>query len=206
MSRVGQRGQAAVETVGIGVLVALLLAAVSAWLVREVRPPDRAPAFIEAVSKPLVRDPAPFEFRYPLPRPFTMPRGGDDEPIGRALRTLKDGARDGLLFGYELQAVFAMAYAARLAARGEQLVRDPLGGLVVLPDPDLLTPGGFAQRAVRDAVRVADYARTLRSMSPREAALTVSADLGTFGADLSVEVAQAALRKRIQRTGQRPAP
>jgi hypothetical protein len=48
-----------------------------------------------------------------------------------------------------------------------------------------------------------NYVRTLRSMSPREAARTVSADLGTFGADLSIEALEALLRKRLQRVGQK---
>ena len=87
MSRGAQRGQAAVESIGIAVLVALLLAAVSTWLVREVRPPERPPALIEAAAAPLTRDPAPFDYRYPLPPPaFEMPRGRGDEPIGRVLR------------------------------------------------------------------------------------------------------------------------
>jgi hypothetical protein len=200
MSRVAQGGQAAVESIGIAVLVALLLAAVSAWLVREVRPPDRPPAFIEAVSKPLVRDPAPFEFRYPMPRPFTMARGRDDEPIGRAVHMLVRGAKDGVLLGYELQAVFALAYAARLGERGEELLRNPLGGLVAVPE---LPPEGTARRADRDGGRLMDYVRTLRSMSPREAARKVSGDLGTFGADLSIEALEALLRKRLQRVGQK---
>ena len=195
------------ESIGIAVLVALLLAAVSAWLVREVRPPSRPPAFIEAVSKPLVRDPAPFEFRYPMPRPFTMARGRDGEPIGRAMRMLARGAQDGLLLGYELQAVFALAYAARLAERGEQLLRDPLGGLVAVPGPDPAHEEPPRRGAPRDGSRLVDYVRTLRSMSPREAARTVSADLGTFGADLSAEALELLLRKRLQKIGQRsPAP
>lgn len=207
MSRVAQRGQAAVETVAVTVLAALLLAATSLWLVRAVRPPERPPAFVEAVSKPLVRDPAPFEFRYPLPRPFAMPRGRADEPVGRALRTLASGARDGLLFGHELQAAFGLAYADRLAERAEQLVSDPLGGLAPIADPDLLRPERLAQDAVRDAVRLRDYIATLRSLPPREAAMRVSADLGTLGADLSVEAAEALLRKRLQKIGQKePAP
>lgn len=192
------------ESIGIAVLVALLLAAVSAWLVREVRPPERPPAFIEAVSKPLVRDPAPFEFRYPLPRPFTMPRGRDDEPIGRALRILARGARDGVVIGYAMRQRFNQAYADRLLERGEQYLRDPLGGLTELPDPDLLTPQGAVRRALRDAGRLWDYSRRLRSMPLRDAALTASADAGTLAADLTIEAAQAYLEKRARRVGQEP--
>lgn len=204
MSRIGQRGQAAVETVGIGLLVALLLAAVSAWLVREVRPPDRAPAFIEAVSTPLVRDPAPFEFRYPLPRAFTMARGRDDEPIGRALRLLARGARDGVVIGLEMRHEFAYAYGMRLRELGEEFLEDPIGGLVALPDPELLTPDGAVGRALLDARRLWDYAQELRSMPLRQAALKAAADAGTLAADLTVEVARAALKKRVDRLGREP--
>lgn len=206
MSRIGQRGQAAVETVGIGVLVALLLAATSAWLVREVRPPDRPPALIEAVSKPLVRDPAPFEFRYPLPRPFTMPRGRDDEPIGRALRILARGARDGVVLAGEMRHEFAHAYWTRMREIGLEFLRDPVGGLAALPDPDELTPRGAVRRALRDAVGLWNYAQELRSMPLRQAALTASADAGTLAADLTVEAAEAALKKRLRSTGERREP
>jgi hypothetical protein len=204
MSRVAQRGQAAVESIGIAVLVALLLGAVSAWLVREVRPPERPPAFIEAVSTPLVRDPAPFEFRYPLPRPFTMSRGRDDEPIGRALRILAVGARDGIVLGYEMRQRFNEAYAERLRERGERFLRDPLDGLTELADPDLLTPEGALQQALRDAARLWDYSERLRSMPLRQAALTASGDAGTLAADLTVEAAEAYLKRRARRIGREP--
>jgi hypothetical protein len=204
MSRIGQRGQAAVETVGMGVLVALLLAALSAWLVREVRPPARAPAFIEAVSKPLVRDPAPFEFRYPLPRPFAMPRGRDDEPIGRAMRMLARGARDGVVIGLEMRHEFAYAYGVRLRELGEEFLEDPIGGLVAVPDPELFTPESAVRQALLDARRLWDYGQELRSMPLRQAALRAAADAGTLAADLTVEVARAALKKRVERLGKEP--
>jgi hypothetical protein len=190
MPRGAQRGQATVETVGVAVMVALLLTATAAWLVREVRPPDRPPAFIEAVSKPLVRDPAPFELRYPLPRPFTMPRGRDDEPIGRALRAVGRGVRQAVVLGIEMRHRCALAFGMRLGERGLALVEDPVGGLLDSPLPDPVTPE-----------EIQSYADELRSMPGRDAALTATADACAAGADLTVEVGQALLRRRIERAG-----
>lgn len=49
----GERGQATVEHVGLTLVVALLLAACAAWMVQEVRPPDRLPDVIGQVAAPL---------------------------------------------------------------------------------------------------------------------------------------------------------
>ena len=154
MRRRAQGGQATVETVGVTVMVALLLAAVSAWLVREVRPPARAPAFIEAVATPLARDPAPFEFRYPLPRPFEMARGRDDEPIGRALRAAGRGVREGVAFGIEMNRRCTLAFGMRLGDRSLALFQDPVGGILEPPVGDLPTSEeveALRRGAARDA-------------------------------------------------------
>ena len=190
MRRRAHGGQATVETVGVTVMVALLLAAVSAWLVREVRPPARAPAFIEAVATPLARDPAPFEFRYPLPRPFEMPRGRDDEPIGRALRAAGRGVREGVAFGIEMNRRCTLAFGMRLGDRSLALFRDPVGGILEPPVGELPT-----------SEEVRRYAEELRAMPARDAALRATADACALGADVTVEVAQALLRRRIERAG-----
>lgn len=201
VSRSAQRGQAAVESIGIAVLVALLLAAVSAWLVREVRPPVRPPALVEAVAAPLTREPAAFDHRYPLPRPaFEMPRGRDDEPIGRALRAAGRGSRDAVVLGLEMRHRFARGFGRRLGESGTRLLEDPLGELLSVPDPDLLTPAG----ARRGLERLRDYARRLRAMPPREAALRVSEDAGALGADVAVEALEAWLQKRAQQGRRAP--
>jgi hypothetical protein len=201
MSRGAQRGQAAVESVGIAVLVALLLAAVSAWLVREVRPPDRPPALIEAVATPLWRDPGPFDYRYPLPGPpFEMPRGRDDEPIGRALRAAARGTRDVVVIAVEVRHRFSYGFGMRLAERTHQFLQDPLGELAAVPEADLLTTDG----ARREVDRFLAWVREVRALPPREAALRVSEDAGRLGADLGIEVAKAYLERRVQRAGRRP--
>ncbi|HSJ72681.1 MAG TPA: hypothetical protein VK904_00060 [Miltoncostaeaceae bacterium] len=187
----GQGGQAAAEAVGVAVMVALLLAAVSAWLVGEVRPSARAPALIEALATPLERDPAPFELRYPLPRPFELPRGRDDEPIGRALGAAGRGVREAVVLGIEMRHRCALAFGLRLGERGLELFRDPLGGLLEAPGADPLTPE-----------EVGRYAEELRSMPARDAALRATEDACAVGADVTVEVAQAALRRRLERGGE----
>jgi hypothetical protein len=203
MSRGAQRGQAAVESIGIAVLVALLLAAVSAWLVREVRPPERPPALIEAVAAPLTRDPAPFDYRYPLPPPpFDIPRGGDDEPIGRALRAAARGTRDAVVIALEVRQRFTYAFGRRLVERARQFLDDPLGELAAVPDADLLTSDG----ARLQIDRFLAWVREVRALPPREAALRVSEDAGALGADLAVEVAKAWLERRAQRIGQPRTP
>ncbi len=201
VSRSAERGQAAVESIGIAVLVALLLAAVSAWLVREVRPPAGPPALVEAVAAPLSRDPAPFDHRYPLPPPaFEMPRGRDDEPIGRALRAAARGSRDAVVLGVEMRHRFARGFGRRVGARGRRFLEDPLGELLTVPDADLLTPAG----ARLDVERLRDYVRELRAMPPREAALRVSEDAGGLGGDLAVEAVKAWLERRAQPGGRQP--
>jgi len=204
MLRGTESGQAAVEGIGISILVALLVAALSLWVVREVRPPPRPPALVEAVAQPLRRPPGALEHMYPLTPAFTVPRGRDDEPIGRVLRALGRGTRDGVVLGIEARNTFNAAFAERLRERGMDFLRDPLGD-PGLPDADLLTPGGALRRALENAGELWDYAEELRSLPLREAALKASEDAGRLAADATIEAAQAALRRRVARAG-RPAP
>lgn len=199
MPRASQRGQAALEGLGIGVLVVVLLAAVSAWLVREVRPPTEPPAVIAAVATPLVRGPGPFEFAYPLRPPPLELRGRDDEPIGRALRAAGGRVRAGVVLGLEMDDAFDRGFKRRLRERGVAILRDPLGGFRRLPDPSILTPSGAVLRALREARDLYDYAQELRSLPLREAALKASEDAGARAADLAVDVGEAALRRRVGR-------
>lgn len=200
MSPDAQRGQATVEAVGIAVTVALLLAGLSALLVREVRPPGRPPAFVAAVSAPLVRDPGPFDYRYPLPGPaFESPRGRDDEPIGRVLR----GARDGAVIGWQMRNAFNRAFRERLLERGAMFLDDPIGSLVAVPDLESLTGESAVRQGIEGARRLWDYGVELRSMPAREAALRLSEDAGALAADITIEAAKRAARKRAEGLGDR---
>ncbi len=199
--RRGESGQAALEGIGIAVVVAVALLATSTWLAREVRPPDRPPDAIAAVATPLVRDPGLLEWRYPLPQEVADLRGRDDEPIGRALRAAARRSRAGVDLGLEMNAAFDRAFKQRLRERGREFLDDPLAGLVTFPDPDLLTPEGATLRALRDAAALWAYAQELRSMPLREAALRASEDAGRNSADLAVEVGEALLRRGARRVG-----
>jgi hypothetical protein len=191
---------------GIAVVVAVLLVVVSAWLAREVRPPDRPPGVVAAVATPLSRDPGPLEWRYPLPREVADLRGRDDEPLGQALRSAVRRARAGVDLGLEMNAAFDRGFKQRLRERGREFLDDPLGGLAALPDPDLLTPAGATRRALRDAAALWQYARDLRSLPLREAALRASEDAGRASADLAVDAGQAALRRGAGRAGRGRVP
>jgi hypothetical protein len=200
MSPDAQRGQATVEMVGITVMVALLLAAASAWLLREARPPSRPPAFIATVSTPLVRDPGPFDYRYPFPGPrFESPRGRDDEPIGRVLR----GARGGIVIGWQMSEAFDRGFRARMRERGAMLLDDPLGSLATAPDLETLTGVATVRQGIDNARRLWEYGRELRSMPAREAALRLSEDAGALAADIAIEAAKRGARKGVEKAGDR---
>lgn len=198
-----QSGQAALESIGITVVVAVALAAVSTWLVHEVRPPPRPPDAIAAVATPLVRGPGLFEWRYPLPQETVDLRGREDEPIGRALRVAARRSRAGVELSLEMNAAFDDAFKQRVRERGREFVDDPLAGLASLPNPVLLTPDGALIKALQDAATLWAYARELRSMPLRDAALRASHDAGRHSADLAVDVAEALLRRGIRRAGSR---
>jgi hypothetical protein len=203
VQRRGQSGQAALESIGVTVVVAVVLAAVSTWLVHEVRPPPRPPDVITAVATPLVRDPGLLEWRYPLPQEVADLRGADDEPIGRALRIVARRSRAGVGLSLEMNAAFDDAFKARLRERGREFLDDPLAELVSMPNPVLLTPDGALLRSLQDAAALWAYARELRSMPLREAALRASHDAGRHSADLAIEVAEALMRRGVRRAGSR---
>jgi len=196
-----QRGQAAVESVGITVAIALLVAAMSLWLAREVQPPARAPDVIGTIVGPL--DPGFAQgaqsWSATTTPPFldTVARGRGGRPIGQALRAIGRGVATGTVLAAEGDRGFREGFQDRLRERALGLVRDPLGGLDDLPDPSLLTPTGLANRILARAGELRDYVRHLRAMPPRVAARTAGRDLGEAAADLTVDLGEAALRRRL---------
>ena len=111
------------------------------------------------------------EWRYPLHQRMPDLHGREDEPIGRALRTAVRQSRAGVQLSLEMNAAFDDAFKQRVRERGQEFVDDPLGGLVALPSPVLLTPDGALLKALQDAAALWAYARELRSMPLRDAAL-----------------------------------
>lgn len=196
-----QRGQAAVESVGITVAIALLVAATALWLAHELRPPARAPDVIATIVGPLdpgVAQGARSWSVTTLP-PFldTVASGRGDRPIGRALRSIGSGVATASVLAAEGDRGFREGFRDRLRDRALALVRDPLGGLGDLTDPSLLTPSGLADRILARGGELRDYVRYLRALPPRVAARTAGRDLGEAAADLTVDLGEAALRKRL---------
>ncbi len=198
--RVG--GQAAVETVGIVIALAIAIAATTVWLQGAVTPPDHPPDVIGHASRPLG---FPDGIRYwALP---AVPYGeeGADEPIGDVLRGAGSRARSATRAYLAGRREFSGAYNRRLVERLRDLVRDPLGPPTV-PGLDVLTPGGLARRALARGGDAYDYVQRLRRMPPGERTRTVLRDAGTAAADATIEGLQALARRRVGQGARRPAP
>lgn len=205
MDHACQRGQAAVEWVGVTVVVALAVAAATLWLVPLLRPPPAPPGFIDAVARP-VATPTPSELRAMqrqavLDR-LVLLRGRPGTRVGWALRATGRGMATGFDVWLEARHAFSTNFNRRMLERLEAVLRDPLGDPTQMPDLSILTPSGIARRAA--AMRA--YVRRLRAMSAREAIVTAAGDAGSGAADVTVEVGQAALRRGITRGARRPEP
>src|SRR5262245_22794776 len=192
----GQRGQATVEHVGMVALLALLLSAVGLWLVREVRPPDHPPRFVDAAAQPLASaDSWVGQYVDPLAglQPWRAPRGRDDEPIGRALRA---GGRAGLV---ALQGVpaFGQGGLDRLTEHLDAILHDPLGAALESVQ-ETWWVGAHPDEAVRRAGRdLRDYALELRRLGPRGAYLRLAHDAGGEALDAALSRGAAAVRRLI---------
>ena len=193
-------GQAAVEGIGVTVVIALLLAAVTAWMVTATHPPGRPPDVIGRVSEPLAGpyEPRLWQASTPSWRALTEGRDGS-APLGRVLRAAGGVVVTGVVVGMQARQQFAVGVLERLRERAAELVRNPLGDGNPLPDPDLFTPRGIGLAAARRAGALWDYAQFLRTLPPRTAILTAAHDAGRESADVAVQVAQSALRRRLTR-------
>jgi hypothetical protein len=199
-------GQAAVEGIGITVVLALLVAATAAWVAGAVHP-GRPPDVVGRVSEPLRGpfDPRPWEA--PASPPFlglsSAHRGS--APIGRALRAVARGTVTGVVVGMQARRQFREGFAERFRERVAEFVHDPLGDPGDLLEGDALTPRGIALALIRDSGELWDYAMFLRTLPPRVALMTASRDMGHLTADVGVEAGKTALRRWLMR-GARGAP
>lgn len=196
------RGQAAVETVGLVVAAVLALAATAAWLAASAGPPDRPPDVVGAVARPLS---FPDGVRYWALPAVPLGREGADEPIGDALRGAGRHGREAVATYLEGRSRFSGAYNRRLRERLGDVLRDPLG-VPALPEADLLTPRGLARRALEDVDAIAGYAARLRAASPGERARMLLDDGGAFAADATIEVLRGLARRRVAEARRPPPP
>lgn len=203
MSSTRQTGQAAVESIGIAVLVALLLSATAAWLLSTMPPPQSPPDVIGRVAEPLGGTSGVGSWTAPSLPAFLHDRSGT-APVGRALRAVRDGVGVGVVTWFEARAAFDRAFAERIMERADEFLRDPLGDPTSGIDPDALTPRGAALAALQHAGALWDYGRFLRRLPARVAIRTAARDAGRLSADIAIEVGQALLRKRLMKGGTGP--
>ncbi len=203
-----ERGQAAVEGIGITVLVALLVAATAAWLLREAHPPASPPPVIALATAPLR---APYDSALWAPPPALMLGGvgshsRGSRPIGAALRAVGRGIVRVVRVEQEAEGAFHDGARHRARERARDFLDDPVGSLLTPPDAAMLTPTGVITRTLGDVRGLRDYAERVRRLPPHEAMLVVSRDAGEATADITIDVAEAFLRRRASRAARRPLP
>lgn len=202
----GQRGQAAVEGIGMAVVVALLMAATAAWLAGAVGPATRPPDVVGRVAEPLGGGYDRRLFSRPVLPPFLSAPADGAAPIGRALAVAGRGVVSAVVVYARARNQFTVGFGERLRERVGDVVRDPLGDPGDLPDADMFTLRGIGVAAAQRAGDLWDYARFLRTLPPERAVMRAARDAGRESADAAIEVAQAALRRRLARGGRGAPP
>jgi hypothetical protein len=201
MTSSGQRGQAAVEAIGIAVVVALLMAATTAWLAGMTGSAARPPDVIGRVAEPLGDGFGQRILSRPALPPFLTAPAGGAAPIGRALAAAGRGVVSAAIVYARARDQYAVGFGERLRERIGEILRDPLGDPGDLPDADMFTLRGLGLAAAGRAGELWDYARFLRTLPPEEAVMRAARDAGRESADAAIEVAQGALRRRLLRGG-----
>jgi hypothetical protein len=208
MGRGRQSGQAAVEGIGITVLVALLVGATAVWLLHHARPPGEPPPVIARAAQPLegAYDPDLWAGASGQAYRALAAQTGGDRPLGRALRSVGRGLMAAVALEQEAEGAFHAGARARLRERLAALLDDPVGGLTTVPDPADLSPTAIALRPLGNIRDLWDYAQYVRTLQPREAMRVVSYDAGAAGTDVLIDLVEAYVRKRVARAAGRGAP
>ncbi|HTI32419.1 MAG TPA: hypothetical protein VL422_02005 [Miltoncostaea sp.] len=200
MDRTG-RGQAAVESIGSTVAIALLKAALAVWMAGNVRPTGPPPDVIGRVADPLGLSARRVEqawSRDDLPRWLdTEAVGRGDRPIGRFLAATGRGAvavgGAGLAAGWN----FRRHVERRVVERVGSDIHDPWSLILSPPDPSMLSPVGMARHVVGRLGDPVAYVRSLRGLSARGVAMRVSGDAGDLVGDVIVDAGEAYLARRV---------
>jgi hypothetical protein len=183
-----------VEHIAIVVAVALLLAAVGAWLTSHVHPDRDRPPMTARVWSGLDRIPEPAPI---LPDLGLTPHGRGERTSGHALRRVLRGIVDAHRLIASGNHALAVGFGRGLRVAVTDFVRDPLA---------LLTDGsGLVKDVAKDPIGVVkaqidaaiDYARQLKAMSPQDAYLRVMRDLGEVSADVVIEGGRGFAKRRM---------
>lgn len=202
MNRRGQRGEAAVEWIGVVIAVALLGAALTAWMPAAVRPPERPPDVIAAVAEPLRRAPAQLgRAGLALPALAAMARA-NESPARRALRWAVARSAPALVLGRDMAAAYGAGYLGRLRERVDRFAGDPAAEFSDIDMDALTIPGmlrAIADELPSDPAAIRAYLRRIRAMPARDAAVEVAGDAGSVAADATVEAAEIVVKRWLLR-------
>jgi hypothetical protein len=183
VERTRQRGQAAVEWVGITLVVLLVLAGAGTWLHARLTSPPPPPVQLQSNI--------PFSFDPYAPRPTPG--------YVRVLRATGNAVRTGWEVMGETDRAFRAGFREELLAEWRAFRDDPFGGWNDLGDPLDMTPPGRIIKILRKSPDAWRYLQYLRTLPPREALRVASHDLGGLTAQASVEVVQTYAKTRIKR-------
>ena len=185
MARTG-RGQAAVESVGVTVAIALLVAALAVWMAGNVRPTGRPPDVVGRVADPLGLS-APR-----LAQPWSaddVPRwmdtvavGRGSRPVGRFFRRVGHGIRVAVEIEQAFETGWHRGIRPVVIRRFKEFISDPAG---TAGSADLANTGvGLIQRMGR----LPAYIRMLNGMPAKEAAERLGQDLGETTGEVGMDV------------------
>ena len=183
------------ESVGVTVAIALLVAALAVWMAGNVRPPATPPDVLGHVADPLgftARRVEQAWSRGDLP-PWldTVARGRGDRPIGRFFRRVGEGARDAVGLGIAFDEGWQTGIQPVVRRRIREFLADPVGSASSV---DLAaTAVGLIQRSGR----LPAYIRMLRSMPPREAARRLGHDLGETTGEVGFDVLESLAQRKV---------
>lgn len=205
-TRWASSGQATLEHLGVTLAIALLMATLGTWVVREVQPPDHAPALIQRIAQPLMAQmapPIPSDARVRLRR--EAERASGEKGL---LRSAFDAVLSWGTLNVDGEIEMARGFLDQVGVRAEDLVKHPVETLA-----------GAVQSLTRDPVketagRVSDIAGYLSDLGKkpfRVAFLNVSRDLGGVAADWLIARAARYVRGRVaaavtSAAGRRPTP
>ena len=199
-----QRGAAAVEWVGVVVMVTLLMGVLISWSVTNFRPPERPPDPISVVAEPLAGAVGPLaglgEGAAPwFTRSMNRGEGAGRRFLGWVARTSVDAAA----LGRDMGVSFGRGFARTARDRWRAFLDNPLGGLINLPDAAGVTTAGLLRRyavsLAKNPRALVDYVGRLRTMSPRQIAVELSGQGGEYTADASIEMVELFVKRLMLR-------
>lgn len=193
MVRTG-RGQAAVESIGATVAIALLVAALAVWVAGNARPTGPPPDVVGRIADPLGPSAPRLAQRWSAddgPRWMeTAAVGRGSRPIGRFFRRVGHGLRNAVEIEQAFERGWHRGIRPVVIRRVEAFIRDPSG---TAGSADLVNTGvGLIQRMGR----LPAYIRMLSGMPAKAAAERLGQDLGETTGEVGMDVLEEVVARR----------